>query len=82
VPTSTVPHFSQAGCPSCRPTNSVKALKATSTFGLCDWLQQLCLMNILVHAHKYNNDIKTAATYAYFTAAIILSQRVCTSAIK
>ena len=27
-------HFLQAGCPSCRPTNSVKALKATSTFGL------------------------------------------------
>jgi len=24
----------QAGCPSCRPTNSVKTLKVTSTFGL------------------------------------------------
>ena len=33
-PTSTIPHFLQAGCPSCRPTNSVKALKATSAFGL------------------------------------------------
>jgi len=32
--TSTIPHFLQAGCPSCRPTNSVKALKATSAFGL------------------------------------------------
>jgi len=29
-----LPCFSQAGCPSCRPTNSVKALKATSAFGL------------------------------------------------
>ena len=28
------PHFLQAGCPSCRPTNSVKVLKATSAFGL------------------------------------------------
>jgi len=29
------PHiFLQAGCPSCRPTNSIKALKATSAFGL------------------------------------------------
>jgi len=28
------PYFLRAGCPSCRPTNSVKALKATSTFGL------------------------------------------------
>jgi len=25
------PNFLQAGCPSCRPTNSVKALKGTST---------------------------------------------------
>jgi len=28
VPTSTIPHFLQAGCSSRRPTNSVKALKA------------------------------------------------------
>jgi len=28
------PYFLRAGCPSCRPTNSVKALKASSTFGL------------------------------------------------
>jgi len=28
------PIFLQAGCPSCHPTNSVKALKATSAFGL------------------------------------------------
>ena len=28
------PHFLQARCPSCHPTNSVKALKATSAFGL------------------------------------------------
>jgi len=26
--TSTIPHFLQAGCPSCSPTNTVKALKA------------------------------------------------------
>ena len=28
------PTFLQAGCPSCHPTNSAKALKATSAFGL------------------------------------------------
>jgi len=28
VPTSTIPPFLQARCPSCRPTNNVKALKA------------------------------------------------------
>ena len=27
------PYFLRAGCPSCRPTNCVKALKATSVFG-------------------------------------------------
>jgi len=27
--------FLQAGCPSCRPTNSIKALKAYSTEGIC-----------------------------------------------
>jgi len=35
MPTSTIPpYFLRTGCPSCRPTNSVKALKATSAFGL------------------------------------------------
>jgi len=38
VPTSTIPIFLQAGCPSCRPINSVKALKATFK-----WLVILCL---------------------------------------
>jgi len=33
-PSPSSPCFLQAGCPSCRPTNSVKALKATSAFGL------------------------------------------------
>jgi len=30
VPTSTIPLFLQAGCHSCHPTNSVKALKANA----------------------------------------------------
>ena len=33
-PPPSPPIYLQAGCPSSRPTNSVKALKATSTFGL------------------------------------------------
>jgi len=33
-PLPSSPYFLQAGCHFCRPTNSVKALKATSTFGL------------------------------------------------
>jgi len=31
---STIPSFLQAGCPSCRPTDSIEALKAASAFGL------------------------------------------------
>jgi len=33
------PYFLWAGCPSCRPTNCVKALKATSAFGLGKMLE-------------------------------------------
>jgi len=33
-PPPSSPYFLQAGCPSCCPTNSVKALKATSAFRL------------------------------------------------
>ena len=36
--TSTSPMFSQARCPSCRPTNSVKALKANTVGWLVGWL--------------------------------------------
>jgi len=37
--------FLQAGCPSCRPTNSVKALKASAMASICSisGLQQLIL---------------------------------------
>ena len=44
------PIFLQAGCPSCRPTNSVKALKATSAFGLwrrCQSSPQRCYLHHL-----------------------------------
>jgi len=37
------PPFLQAGCSSCRPTNNVKALKATSAF----WSPQRCYLHRL-----------------------------------
>jgi len=44
VPTSTIPHiFLRAGCPSCRPTNSVKALQATSN----QWYDRNYLIKLL-----------------------------------
>ena len=56
------PPFLQAGCPSCRPTNSVKALKATSAFGLgrrryssprrC-YLHHLCTLWLLLQTAVY-----------------------------
>ena len=42
--TSTPPlSFLQAGCPSCRPTNSVKALKAVSSKNTCCDAISVCL---------------------------------------
>jgi len=49
--TTPAPHhsvFLQAGCPSCRPTNSVKALKAKST------------ENHILPTYNNNNDRLTA----------------------
>ena len=43
------PIFLQAGCPSCRPTDSVKALKATSAFGYVLYVHT-------VHAAKINKE--------------------------
>ena len=51
-PPPSSPHFLQAGCPSCRPTNSVKALKAMpqlsdqyTTITIPIWLMLLVHMN-------------------------------------
>jgi len=44
------PNFLQARCPSCHPTNSVTALKATSAFGLgktCSSSPQRCYLHRL-----------------------------------
>jgi len=34
-----------------------------------DWLQQICLVNILLPAQKYANDAKMAAGNIYFIVA-------------
>jgi len=49
--------FLQAGCPSCRPTNSVKALKALSTEGTNQTAQE-------------NTDKQTAAAAAAATTTV------------
>jgi len=41
--------FLQAGCPSCRPTNSVKALKALSDFKFASYAGKLCLFSLTFH---------------------------------
>ena len=47
MPTSTIPpYFLWAKCPSCHPTNSVKALKATSAFGLGRRLVRVLLKGV------------------------------------
>ena len=72
MPTTTIPpYFLQAGRPSCRPTNSIKALKATSTL----WIRQNTLefsLTVLPAPSPYP-DIHTMArktrvrTYPYRT---------------
>jgi len=46
------PPFLQVGCPSCRPTNSVKALKAPSAFGLGRDSPQRCYLHRLHTFHS------------------------------
>jgi len=64
--------FLQAGCPSCRPTDSVKVLKATSTFRLgrrrwsspqrC-YLHQLRTMSNITHAQIYMSFSLTSKSF-------------------
>ena len=56
--------FLQARCPSCRPTNSVKALKATSTEDMIDmqWkskcLEKMLAIIALVAIYKQSDNVK------------------------
>jgi len=55
------PHFLQARCPSCHSTNSVKALKATSAFGLGKTEKMLEFSTVLpalfpYHLLMYNKE--------------------------
>ena len=58
--------FLQAGCPSCRPTNSVKALKAINTMQQRSSCIQtfLCIFN-LSHRIKSKRTIDTTRTHPY-----------------
>ena len=58
-PPPSSPMFLQAGCPFCHPTNSVKALKATSAFGLgrrCQSSPQQC------YVHRLHTSIVVSVT--------------------
>jgi len=48
--------FLQAGCPSCRPTNSVKALKAISWYTTHDISSKL-LQPTLTKLHNYETTV-------------------------
>jgi len=81
------PHFLQAGCPSCRPTNSVKALKATciiyhrlkifcahcsTVHGRIDQVHQLLELNQeSTGVARYNGMDKWSAQIASLHEAII-----------
>jgi len=60
--TTPAPHhslFSQAGCTSCHPTNSIKALKARmSTYILCTKRLKGLTLNFQLHVPRVKNDAK------------------------
>ena len=47
-------HFIQAGCPSCRATNSVKALKATSAWINSLWIHFISMFLPLCYSNYWN----------------------------
>jgi len=63
--------FLQAGCPSCRPTNSVKALKATITWTL---LQIYCRS---FQWKSFENRLRVDRIMATSLLGIELNQRPC-----
>ena len=72
--TAPAPHhsvFLQAGCPSCRPTNSVKALKATITWTL---LQIHCR---IFQWKSFENRLRVDRIMATSLLGIELNQRPC-----
>jgi len=70
--------FLQAGCPSCRPTNSVKALKAISKLSIsfaaikggnvssAGWQVTLCDPMWHVSSHSIEAGCKLLALFTYF----------------
>jgi len=67
VPTSTIPpYFLWARCPSCRPTNSVKALKATSAFRLGRRRQSSPQRCYVHHLRTLVHLIKNLKIYAIY----------------
>jgi len=66
--------FLQAGCPSCRPTNSIKVLKATSTPPLLYWLLLLCcaLLKFIIFLITYLKQEDICLIFVVF--AVVVSQ--------
>ena len=68
-PWSPSPIFLQAGCPSCRPTNSVKAPKATSAFGLgrvsCSQWCYLHRLRTVLSPYWHHNSVHSFSWTAF-----------------
>ena len=64
-PSPSFPHFLQAGWPSCRPTNSVKALKATwplaKMLARLHWQQQKRQMKLVTFPLKWNTILNSSS---------------------
>ena len=69
--TTPVPHhcFLQAGCPSCRPTNSVKALKARSYLCTYDYLastQTVAISTMNSYHQFYLTSVKSRLVLSFW----------------
>jgi len=63
--------FLQAGCPSCRPTNSVKALKAVTTE------QQTAYIHSALHVHHSTRSVRLSYTNLFSTPFVHTSFGKC-----
>ena len=75
--TMPAPHhsvFLQAGCPSCRPTNSVKALSDSTHVTLCHWhTEHMCDIMLLTHGAQMRHYVRQhARIYIQHTYDIML----------
>ena len=68
--------FLQAGCPSCCPTNSVKALKAKNTHGIFSWKSIILPLSFWTMDFNYNSKYTTTKAISILMANVQVKVKV------